>query len=135
MASAEVNDKCIRLYAKIAAYMCQMGHAPTVRDMGKMMGITSTSMMAYYVKTLVKWGWITKAEGKGRTIVLTRPTEAGRTLADIAPYFADVEVSAPKLEARTMRTPIRHIERRIEQPPLHRREVLRAQIEPYKGGG
>ena len=43
MASAEVNDKCIRLYAKIAAYMCQMGHAPTVRDMG----ITSTSMMAY----------------------------------------------------------------------------------------
>ena len=64
MASAEVNDKCIRLYAKIAAYMCQMGHAPTVRDMGKMMGITSTSMMAYYVKTLVKWGGLPRLKAK-----------------------------------------------------------------------
>jgi len=128
----EVNDKCVRLYSKIVAYMIQFGHAPTVRDMCKMMGITSTSMMAYYVKTLVKWGWISKADHMGRTIVLTRATEAGRPLADIAPYFKDVEVSAPKLEARTMRTPIR--ERRIEQPPLQRREVLRAQIQPYKGG-
>jgi len=130
MASQEVNDKCVQLYSKIVAYMIQFGHAPTVRDMRKMMGIRSTSTTAYYIKYLVRWGWISKAENKGRTIVLTRATEAGRPLADIAPYFKDVTVTASKPQPRTMRTPIR--ERRIEQPPLQRREVLRAQIQPYK---
>jgi SOS-response transcriptional repressor LexA len=72
---AAVTDNCIKLYGKIAAYMKQFGHAPSLRDMGKLMNINSTSQIAGYVQVLADWKWIELDDGKGRTLRLIRPTE------------------------------------------------------------
>lgn len=72
---SEVTDKCIKLYGKIAAYMKQFGHAPSLRDMGKLMDIHSTSQIAGYLQVLADWKWIEQDDGKGRTLRLIRPTE------------------------------------------------------------
>ncbi len=78
---AQMNGTCIVLYERIAAYWKQFGHAPSLRDMCKLMNINSTSYIAGLLRVLEDWKWIEQSDGS-HAMRLTRVTEVGAPLTD-----------------------------------------------------
>lgn len=87
---ARKNSKVIRMYNKIAAFWFQFGQSPTFREIGKMCGVRSTSMINLYIQTLVRWGWINYQPGSNRTITLKRATEVTLNQAQGHALFGSV---------------------------------------------
>lgn len=55
----------------VYAYTQAHTHAPSIREIGRAAEITSTSVVNYNVKQLVRWGFLEKTRGGNRTIRLT----------------------------------------------------------------
>ena len=47
------------------------GYAPTMREIGKATGVTSTSVVNYNVSQLTKWGFLHRTDGRSRSILLS----------------------------------------------------------------
>lgn len=69
------NNRCIKMYHKITAYIKQFGHPPSLRDLCVLMDMNSTSHVAKYLRILEDWKWIEMDAHKCRTMRLIRPTE------------------------------------------------------------
>ena len=54
----------------IGIYLSVHGYGPSVRDLARMTGITSTSLVAYHLKGLEAAGRITRERGVARSIRL-----------------------------------------------------------------
>ena len=82
-------------------YPQQHGHAPAIRDIGRGVGISSTSNVIYHVNRLVVKGYLSKGQGTSRTIVLL---EAGyRLLGQPAVQELQAELAALQRENRRLR--------------------------------
>ncbi len=54
----------------IKQYVGEHGYAPSIREMRDDCGISSTSMVDYYLKKMVRDGMIRKDDNKARAIVV-----------------------------------------------------------------
>ncbi|MBQ9805919.1 MAG: helix-turn-helix domain-containing protein [Clostridia bacterium] len=61
--------ECIRRLSR------QNGYSPSVRDIGAAMGFKSTSTVQMYLDRLAEYGYIRRAEGKSRSILLCEPIQ------------------------------------------------------------
>jgi SOS-response transcriptional repressor LexA len=82
-------------------YLQQHGYAPAIRDIGRGVGIASSSNVIYHVNRLVVKGYLSKGQGTSRTIVLL---EAGyRLLGQSAVQELQAELAALQRENRRLR--------------------------------
>lgn len=75
MNAAPITARQIEVLAIIAKLHCQHGYAPTVREIGAALGISSSNASADHLKALRRKGLIVWTPRTARTIALT---EAGR---------------------------------------------------------
>jgi SOS-response transcriptional repressor LexA len=85
MATVFKNDKQKEICAFIAAYTQQRGWSPAVREIGKAIGMTSTSHVEYHLALLEKGGYVLRGQAGeyGSTRRPIRLTDAGRALAGV----------------------------------------------------
>ena len=72
-----LNERAREIYAFIQRYRREKGSAPTVREIGRQFGISSTNGVRYYLNLLEKAGHIRRTRGISRGIgpsVATAPT-------------------------------------------------------------
>jgi SOS-response transcriptional repressor LexA len=82
-------------------YLQQHGHAPAIRDIGRGVGIASSSNVIYHVNRLVVKGYLSKGQGTSRTMVLL---EAGyRLLGQPVVQELQAELAALQRENRRLR--------------------------------
>lgn len=83
-----------RVLREIVKYMvAQGGRAPTVREIGKAAGISSTAVVNYHLRQLEAEGWITKGNYMaGRTIRL--PGSTWTPPAELADLVAEGQEAA-----------------------------------------
>lgn len=66
-----------RVLEFIRAYAKTNGFAPSVREIGAAVGLVSPSSVAHHVRELQRMGWIRKAPGVARAIVVLDPATGG----------------------------------------------------------
>ena len=66
------------LVEAIAGYRTERGYPPTIRDLVKATGASSTSVVWYRLEVCEREGLLVRERGRARALV---PTAAGRTLA------------------------------------------------------
>lgn len=59
----------------IEARRVRAGYAPTIRELAELLGVSSTNTVACHLETMATKGFVTWAQGKGRTLSVT---EEGR---------------------------------------------------------
>ena len=59
-----------KVYESIVAYMLAYGYPPSVREIGDMAGLKSTSTVNWYLNSLRERGWINYETDKPRTITV-----------------------------------------------------------------
>lgn len=68
----EATDKEKELFAAINTYIKQNGYAPTIRELGAMVGNTSPHPVFKKLNKLKEKGYINYIEGKSRTITILK---------------------------------------------------------------
>ena len=67
----ELTKRRLQICKFIAQFVAEHGYAPTIREIGQGLGITSTSVVHYQIRALERAGALRRREGYSRTIVLT----------------------------------------------------------------
>ena len=130
--SPDVNDRAIRLYGYMLRYYAERGYVPTVREMRRELGISSTSTVQYYKTTLIKWGWIDLIKGGDRAIRFTRVTERGLSAAEIAAGYGWEQ--QPLSDALVMPAKRKHDPAAVRMQRLRKKWLsIREQIKPFRG--
>lgn len=81
-----------QIYEYLQAVIPEQGYAPSVREIGKAVGLKSPSTVHFHLKRLQEQGLIEKGDFKGRAIALTQ-----RTGKDRVPIVGSVAAGAPIL--------------------------------------
>jgi repressor LexA len=85
----------------VKEYLYENGYPPTVREIGKGIGVPSTSLISYYLKRLEERGLITRESSVSRAIRLTIETEDEETAPLVppdalpVPFLGYIVASAP----------------------------------------
>ncbi|MCE7937082.1 MAG: hypothetical protein DYG90_00480 [Chloroflexi bacterium CFX6] len=69
-AGLSLTERQARIYDFIRDHLTKHGHAPTVREIGRGVGISSTSVVLYHLGKLVKAGRIVRDFNTARAIEL-----------------------------------------------------------------
>lgn len=67
-----------RVYDTIRRFILRYGYPPSIHELNREIGTTSTSTMHYHLRALEKKGLITRQKGKQRTIALVDGDKPGR---------------------------------------------------------
>lgn len=93
------------------------GHAPTLREIGDAVGISSTSVVNYNIKQLTQWHFLQQGQWKSRSVWLT---PAGyRVLDQLTPQEIEADRLRLVIENRRLQERCRQLERRCRDL-LHR---------------
>jgi repressor LexA len=68
----QLSDIQSRIYAFIARTIQTEGLPPTNREIGRVLGLSSTGHVEHHLRMLEKKGWIIRVPGKGRGIKLPK---------------------------------------------------------------
>ncbi|MGJ0848077.1 winged helix-turn-helix transcriptional regulator [Tissierella praeacuta] len=63
-----LNERELEILNAIVNYIKQNGYAPSVREIGKIVGLKSTSTVHTYLKSLESKGFIERKENSPRTL-------------------------------------------------------------------
>lgn len=101
------------LHILLFIYECsEKGHAPTIREIGQAVGISSTSVVNYNLSKLVHWGYIDRSHKRTRSV---RLTEMGyRILGKPSPQSLKDEVLRLQRENQFLRAECE----RLQNQPL-----------------
>jgi repressor LexA len=66
----ELTDQQARVLAFIKTYIAKNGFPPSVRDIGKGMGITSPNGVTCHMKALIRKGHLKRVKGAARGLVI-----------------------------------------------------------------
>lgn len=69
-----LNDRAREIYSYIKRYKRENGSSPTIRDIGREFGISSTNGVRYYLSMLEKAGYISRKGGISRGIGVAHDT-------------------------------------------------------------
>jgi len=101
----ELNKKEKAILKFIEKQVREKGYPPSVREIGKAVGLSSTATVHGYLAKLTKKGYIAKEDQKGRTLKLIKggaqpkeekPFYNGRELVDV-PVVGKISAGAPIL--------------------------------------
>jgi len=67
----ELTKRRLQICKFIAQFAAEKGYAPTIREIGRGVGIASTAAVQYQILALERTGALRRHEGYSRTIVLT----------------------------------------------------------------
>lgn len=67
-----------RVYDSIRRYIQRHGYPPSIHELNRELGTTSTSTMHYHLQALERKGMITRQKGKQRTITVNEREQPGR---------------------------------------------------------
>lgn len=90
-------------------YLRDHKHAPSTRDIGRGVGISSTSNVTYHINRLVDYGYLTKQPGASRTVVVLET--AYDPIDEPAVHDWAAELAALRAENRRLREWCRQLER------------------------
>lgn len=94
---ANVDETCDAVYEFIVTYISDKGYAPSVREIGRGVGLKSTSTVYGHLKRLVHQNRIEMTEGKRRAIRLTDESQLMATDYDEVPLVGTVTAGKPIL--------------------------------------
>lgn len=98
------DQRCEEIYAYITEYVAENGHSPTFREVGKAVGLRSSSTVSRYIHRLVDEGRITIDESKPRTLTAAASGDALETvrqrvcleMADGGKIYMDCSMEKPR---------------------------------------
>ncbi len=76
---SKLTEKQAKVLGYIRDQISQRGHSPTIREIGKFMGISSTNGVRLHISALIRKGYLKKQELIARGIELARPLTEGIT--------------------------------------------------------
>lgn len=68
----EVVERAMELFFAIEQRILTGGSPPSIREINKMLGLSSSASAQYYIKILEQWGLIKRLPNTTRTIQLTK---------------------------------------------------------------
>ncbi|MBM3187463.1 MAG: repressor LexA [Chloroflexi bacterium] len=94
MGAKQLSDRQERMLRVIRDYTQEYGYPPTFREIGELVGISSTSVVSYNLKVLQREGYLARDRDVSRGLRLIATEEDGPELSD---YAARATVSVPLL--------------------------------------
>ncbi len=95
------------------------GYAPSVREIGKEVGLSSTATVHGYLERLQDTGYIRKEDNKGRTLKLLKNSEGEAVIDKKKDFYTDRElVDVPLVGKITAGAPILAIENITDSFPI-----------------
>jgi len=95
LAPAQLTEPQQRILAFISRYMAEHNVPPTIREIQKGAGISSTSMVSYHLKALERAHLVSRYERRSRGVVLARSTNARARNVVSVPIVGRIVASAP----------------------------------------
>jgi repressor LexA len=95
-----ISEKRKRVLDFIAAYIEEKNYPPSLRDIGKGCGISSTSVVQYYMKVLERDGFIHRDHEVSRGITVTRK-HSGATVPLLGTIAAGQPIPVPSADTWT----------------------------------
>ncbi len=95
LAPAQLTEPQQRILAFISRYMAEHDVPPTIREIQKGAGISSTSMVSYHLKALEKAQLVSRYERRSRGVVLARSANAHMRDVVSVPIVGRIVASAP----------------------------------------
>ena len=92
-----ISEKRKQVLDFIAAYIEEKNYPPSLRDIGKGCGISSTSVVQYYVKVLERDGFIHRDHDVSRGITVTRK-HSGATVPVLGTIAAGQPIPVPSAD-------------------------------------
>lgn len=68
-----------RILDFIRAHHTEHGYAPSLRDIGAEVGLSSPSSVRYQIGELEQAGWIRRAPGVARALIVLNPADGSQT--------------------------------------------------------
>lgn len=92
-----VEEQERRILESIRDFIYERGYPPTVRDIARETGISSTSVVDYYLRRLERAGWIERDPRSSRGIRLTVAGARGLGLGEVisVPLLGDIAAGEP----------------------------------------
>jgi SOS-response transcriptional repressor LexA len=112
-----LSPRQLAILKTIYTHSRELGYSPTLRDIGTAVGISSSSVVTYYINGLVRLGYITRPEKTPRAIVLLDP--AYRALRQAGEVAAPTSMHDLIHENHSLRTRCQQLE--AERTALLRR--------------
>ena len=90
--SKGLSDKHIRILDLLQKYSENEGYPPSIREIGEQTGISSTSVVNYYLEQLEKWGFIERDRriSRGLRVVPEKLASLGDALQHVAETVSDL---------------------------------------------
>ncbi len=85
-----LSDRQVRMLAFIRAYLEEHNYPPTIREIGKAVGIPSTSVVKYNLERLQEKGYIERSEEVSRGLRLTDGPSLVSSLRNAGPRLVSV---------------------------------------------
>src|SRR5688500_1212387 len=68
--SRPLSDRQVAIIRFVEGYVQQHKHPPSIRDISRGVGISSTSNVTYHINRLIEQGYLSKQPGTSRTLVV-----------------------------------------------------------------
>lgn len=85
-----LSDRQVRILAFIRRYLAEHNYPPTIREIGKDVGIPSTSVVKYNLERLQDKGYIERSEEVSRGLRLKDGPSLAAALGSLAPRLVEV---------------------------------------------
>ena len=115
----ELNKREKAILKYIEKQVIEKGYPPSVREIGKAVGLSSTATVHSYIKGLEKKGYIQKENQKGRTLKLLKGGLSGQQkIQDKTLYSSKELVDVPVIGKITAGEPILAVENITDTFPI-----------------
>jgi len=117
--SNELNKREKAILKFIEKQIKEKGYPPSVREIGKAVGLSSTATVHGYLSKLAKKGYLRKEEQKGRTLKLLKGgLEETGALSDKPVYSGKEMVEVPIVGKISAGAPILAVENIVDTFPI-----------------
>jgi SOS-response transcriptional repressor LexA len=117
-----LSDRQVAIIRFVEGYVQQHRHPPSIRDISRGVGISSTSNVTYHINRLIEQGYLSKQPGTSRTLVVLS-SDYQDIGAAISPDWI-AEMAALRVENRRLREWCRQLERERAWERKQRQEAL-----------
>jgi hypothetical protein len=104
-----LSDRQAAIIRFVESYVQQHKHPPSIRDISRGVGISSTSNVTYHINRLIENGYLHKQPGTSRTLVVL--ASGYQNVGEPMPHDWAAEMAALRAENRRLREWCRQLER------------------------
>jgi repressor LexA len=95
--SEGLSDRHIRIMEFLFEFQEERGYSPSIREIGKFIGVESTSLVDYYLEQLKEEGYIERDKRVSRSIRVLKPIEASRLGKALGGVKKNLRMAASKM--------------------------------------